>query len=407
MLGLRGALNAFAPVPTETSQVVQTKAAEMLARYVKPVNGSLLSERKSGGNRVWMEMKGLQLTHVTAKTMSQADQANGTLECYMVTVDCEMYRTYDTAATKWSIWHNGRNPFMPPLIYVERLTSGQWVARLPKYSDLIAQRAIGDPNIIPHGTPPSQKPVITLATAHQPTPAAKTLNPPVTVKSIKTTEKQPGFAIGIVVVVAILVAFGVFLNAIDPKKSPVKHSKPRRSGKTTPPPYNFQAANPQPPSLPHEASSGPDHSLIVGQTHLLTPAERSFLDVLEPIVRPTCAISTKVRLADLFQVKQGRGQQSAFNRISRKHVDFVLTDPATSRILCAVELDDSSHNRPDRIARDQFVDELFANNQMLLIHIPFEWKYNPDAIRDKIVRAGIPLMPAEESSTVASSYSEN
>jgi hypothetical protein len=94
MLGQRGTLNVFAPVPVKTSQVVRTKAAGMLARHVKPYKGSLLSELKFGGNRVWMEMKGLQLTHVTANAVSQADQANGTLESYMVSVDCEMYRSY-------------------------------------------------------------------------------------------------------------------------------------------------------------------------------------------------------------------------------------------------------------------------------------------------------------------------
>ncbi len=396
MLGLRGALNAFAPVPTETSQVVRTKAAEMLARYVKPVNGSLLAERQSGENRMWMEMKGLQLNQVTAKTMSQADQANGTLECYMVTVNCDMYRTYDTAATKWSIWHNGRNPFMPPLIYVERLTSGQWVALLPKYSNLIAQRAIGDPNIIPHGTLPSQKPVPTFATAHQPTPAAKTLNPPVIVKSIKTTEESPGSWTGTVVLLTIIVVVSAFLNAIKSKKGSGKRGKSGRSGKTTPPPFKFQSESPQPPPISSSAfaqNSNPI-DLMQRKDNLMTPAEQAFFAVLHPIVSSSCMISSKVRLADLFDVRQERGQQAAFNKICSKHIDFVLTDTGTSRILCAIELDDSSHNRPDRVERDNFVNELFAANHLPLMRVPVAWTYYPQALRAELIKAGVSLSTA-------------
>lgn len=138
MLGLRGAHHVRAPLSAETTHTVRTQAAEMLARYVKRRNGSHLSERKSGGSSIWVEMQGLQLTRVTAVALSQADHANGTLERYMVSVDSDMYRTYDTAAAMWSKWRNGRSPFMPAAIHVERHTSGQWIARIPESSNLIA-----------------------------------------------------------------------------------------------------------------------------------------------------------------------------------------------------------------------------------------------------------------------------
>ncbi len=218
MLGLRGALNVFAPVPAETSLTVRTKAAELLARYVKVRDGSSLSERKSGGSRVWMEMKGLQLTRVTANAVSQADQANGTLESYMVSVDCEMYRTYDTAATKWSKWNNGRNPFMPVVIHVERRTSGQWLARPPESSALIAQYGKGDSNTIPHGTQPSQKTALTLTTAPPPAPAVKAPAVPGIGKPVNTTTERPGSWSGIVVLLTIIAALGAFLNSIKLKK---------------------------------------------------------------------------------------------------------------------------------------------------------------------------------------------
>jgi len=40
-----------------------------------------------------------------------------------------------------------------------------------------------------------------------------------------------------------------------------------------------------------------------------------------------------------------------------------------------IELDDSSHQRPDRQARDQFVDGVFAAAQLPLLHIPVKRSY--------------------------------
>jgi hypothetical protein len=398
MLGQRGTLNVFAPVPVKTSQVVRTKAAGMLARHVKPYKGSLLSELKFGGNRVWMEMKGLQLTHVTANAVSQADQANGTLESYMVSVDCEMYRSYDTAAAKWSVWHKGRNPFIPPIIYVERKTTGQWTARLPESSNLIAQRGIGDPHLIPHGTPPPHKPVLTMESAHQPAPSIKAPALPATEKPFDKTAKSPTATswTGIVILLMIIAAVSAFLNSIKSNKSSGKRRKSGRSGKITPPPFLFQAVSPQPPPLPASAfgQNANPIDLMRRKENLMTPAEQAFFAVLQPIVSSSCMVSSKVRLADLFDVRTERGQRAAFNKISSKHIDFVLTEPGTSRILCGIELDDSSHNRPDRIERDNFVNELFAANQLPLMRVPVAWTYYPQTLRAELLKAGVTLSSA-------------
>lgn len=47
------------------------------------------------------------------------------------------------------------------------------------------------------------------------------------------------------------------------------------------------------------------------------------------------------------------------NRISRKHVDFLLCDSQTMRPRVGVELDDSSHAREDRQTRDALVQQVF------------------------------------------------
>lgn len=409
ILGLRGALNAITPVPTDTLNAIRTMAAETLARYVKPVNGSLLAERKSGTKRVWMEMKGLQLTQVTAKAMSQADQANGVLECYIVFVNCEMYRNYDTVAAKWSDWYNGRNPFMPTAIYVERNAADQWTSRLPGPTNLIAQHAKGDPKLISHAPNPPQRPVLTQASAPQSSPALKAqpIPPPAKIRVPTTPINSPAKSItppdeprakwtGMIVLFTILAAFSAIVNSIKPKKGSRKRGSSKRAAFTSPPPVSSQTASPQPPPLPAspftQASNPID--LMQPKETLMTQAELAFFAVLHPIVNASCMISSKVRLADLFEVRQERGQQAAFNKISSKHIDFVLIESGSSRILCGIELDDSSHKRPDRMDRDDFVNELFATHGMPLLRVPVAWTYNVPGLRSELLKAGVPLANA-------------
>ena len=93
---------------------------------------------------------------------------------------------------------------------------------------------------------------------------------------------------------------------------------------------------------------------------LCSPAERSFLGVLEKVVGNGYQIFAKVRLADIVEVNQGlssSARQSAFNRISRKHLDFVICNARDLSIVGAIELDDKSHRKTGRQERDQFLDK--------------------------------------------------
>ena len=96
------------------------------------------------------------------------------------------------------------------------------------------------------------------------------------------------------------------------------------------------------------------------QDRLFTPAERSFLGVMEQALGDQHRVFGKVRLADVIEVKSGVSRsvrQSAFNRIQAKHLDYVVCDPDDLSIQFAVELDDSSHSQTKRKNRDAFVDQ--------------------------------------------------
>jgi hypothetical protein len=101
---------------------------------------------------------------------------------------------------------------------------------------------------------------------------------------------------------------------------------------------------------------------------LLSPAELSFFRVLQNAVGQSILICPKVRLADILKPTEKQNYQTALNRISRKHIDFVLCDPATTKVFGVVELDDKSHDRADRVTRDAFVDNAFAAAGVQIVH---------------------------------------
>ncbi|NQT94558.1 MAG: DUF2726 domain-containing protein [Lentisphaerae bacterium] len=120
---------------------------------------------------------------------------------------------------------------------------------------------------------------------------------------------------------------------------------------------------------------------------LFSPAERSFLGVLEQAVAGQFRIFGKVRLADVIGVKRGLSrstQQSAFNRIQSKHLDFVVCDPDTLSVEFAVELDDSSHGRAARKQRDTFVDEALAAAGVPLFRFSAKRSYSVQSLRDQL-----------------------
>ena len=122
---------------------------------------------------------------------------------------------------------------------------------------------------------------------------------------------------------------------------------------------------------------------------LLSPAEVSLYHVLLTVVGDRAAICPKVGLGDLFFAKTGdRSRNTSYrNRIDRKHVDFLLCDPRTLAPLGAVELDDASHGRADRVARDAFVDDVFAAAGLPLVHVTAQRAYAPDALRAQLAAA--------------------
>lgn len=112
---------------------------------------------------------------------------------------------------------------------------------------------------------------------------------------------------------------------------------------------------------------------------LFTPAERSFLGVLDQSVGSDFRVFGKVRVADVISVEKGKPKpvwQRAFNRISAKHFDFVLCRPTDLKPLCAVELNDKSHSLDTRKGRDQFLEEICKKAGLPLVFFPAQNSYS-------------------------------
>lgn len=138
----------------------------------------------------------------------------------------------------------------------------------------------------------------------------------------------------------------------------------------------------------------------------LSRAEQSFFHVLRDAVATEYLIFPKVGLADLVYPPRQEGQFGAWQRINRKHVDFVLCDPLTLRPRAALELDDRSHRRPDRLERDAFVEQVFADASLPLIRIPAQRTYHRQTIATLVAEAVAPQRVAVAAAPVAATTAE-
>lgn len=120
---------------------------------------------------------------------------------------------------------------------------------------------------------------------------------------------------------------------------------------------------------------------------LFTPAERSFYGVLKQIVGIKAEVFGKVRVADILVPEKGMSKsnwQTAFNKVAAKHFDFILCSKNDLSILCAIELDDSSHGSESRNERDAFLDQVCKKAQVNLIRIPAKQTYSLEEIKEKL-----------------------
>jgi hypothetical protein len=121
---------------------------------------------------------------------------------------------------------------------------------------------------------------------------------------------------------------------------------------------------------------------------LLTPAEQQFFHVLAAAVGDRLAICPMVRISDLLQVREGAPERGSWQgRINSKHIDFVLCDPYSLTPRVCIELDDATHQQPERQERDAFVNGAFAAAGLPLLRIPTAKTYDARSLHETVSKA--------------------
>jgi len=139
-----------------------------------------------------------------------------------------------------------------------------------------------------------------------------------------------------------------------------------------------------------------DTSKYLLKNSLLTNREQNFFDVLSPVAAELgLLVAIKPRLADfitvnLNQYEKGSGYFTYFNQINKKHVDFLLCEPLTTKPIVALELDDKSHQQKDRIDRDEFVNKLYEEIGLPVLRIE---RYNQEILKEKLQNVARPEKP--------------
>lgn len=120
---------------------------------------------------------------------------------------------------------------------------------------------------------------------------------------------------------------------------------------------------------------------------LLSKGEAAFFRALLQAVASQYVIALKVRAADLITCSESAWVDGFGHMVAKHHLDFVLCDRRSIKIVAAIELDDRSHDAPSRQRRDEFLDRAFAAAKLPLIRFRAAAKYNPLVIANAISRA--------------------
>lgn len=106
----------------------------------------------------------------------------------------------------------------------------------------------------------------------------------------------------------------------------------------------------------------------------LTTTELALFRMLMDMMGERYAICPKVALNDVFYILRPNENVHFFNKIFRKHVDFLLCDPTTFAPSFGVEIVKPIAKDGGREA-DKFMEDLFVDAGIPLVHIPSAEKY--------------------------------
>ena len=111
----------------------------------------------------------------------------------------------------------------------------------------------------------------------------------------------------------------------------------------------------------------------------LATTELALFHALQQMVGTRYLICPKVSLNDIFYIVRPNENVHFFNKFFRKHVDFLLCDPQTLAPAFGVEIVRPIAKNETRES-DRFIEELFIDAGLPLVHVPSSEIYNPSDI---------------------------
>ncbi|MBI5936033.1 MAG: DUF2726 domain-containing protein [Chloroflexi bacterium] len=109
--------------------------------------------------------------------------------------------------------------------------------------------------------------------------------------------------------------------------------------------------------------------------HFLSVPEVALYRLLQKMTGEHYVVCPKVALTDIFTIIRPNENVHFYNKIFRKHVDFLLCDPKTLKPAIAVEMVKPIARNETR-ANDQFMEELFFSEGIPLVHVPLGENYD-------------------------------
>ena len=106
----------------------------------------------------------------------------------------------------------------------------------------------------------------------------------------------------------------------------------------------------------------------------LSSTELSLLSVLQEMADGHYVVCPKVALNDIFYIQRPNENVHFYNKIFRKHVDFLLCEPESMKPAFGVELVKPVTKEETR-STDKFMQDLFLSAGLPLIHVPSSEHY--------------------------------
>lgn len=115
---------------------------------------------------------------------------------------------------------------------------------------------------------------------------------------------------------------------------------------------------------------------------------------------PEHIVLAQVQMSRFLGVKKGTDKPRQWlNRINQKSVDFLVCGKDAT-VVAAIELDDKTHARPDRVAADTTKDRALTDAGVRIIRWNVKSMPDADAIKAAVNPPGAPSTPAARTATV-------